>query len=234
MRLVSIHLIGVMTMALALGCGTSSGGGGAADGSMPAMVTPDGLVEVEYAGTGKLFLRESHGIGGYDAIAVAPSFVNYRRTSARLDPEDEDVYLVSLEQAILDVAEAANVEVRNELGPCVIKVGAGFVNVDLARSPTAAVWGRMTLVIEYQDSVSGQTLLRYYAEQHIDREAEGQSRDEKVAQSFDKMIEGVNMIQALRHATAKPSKARPGCSGSLIRAGEPTAANASKPLLPNI
>ncbi len=233
MRLVSIHLIGVMTMALALGCGTSSGGS-AARGSTPAATTPDGLIEVEYDGPGKLFLRANHGIGGYDAIAVAPSFVNYRRTSARLDPEDEDVYLVSLEQAVLDVAEAANVEVRNELGPCVIKVGAGFVNVDLARSPTAAVLGRMTLVIEYQDSVSGETLLRYYADQHVDRESEGQSRDEKVAQSFDLMIQDVNIIKALRQATAKPSEARKGCKGSLIRAGEPTASNASKPLLPPV
>lgn len=186
--------------------------------------TPDGLVRVQIEGPGHLFLRKNHGIGGYDAIAVAPSFVSYVRTSERIDPEDEEVYLVSMEQAILDAAEAAGVNVVNEIGKCVIKVGGGFVNVVIADSDSADVLGRMTLVIEYQDSVSGQSLLRYYAEQQVEHEPEGVSRADHVGESFDRMISEMDPVETLRAATKVPSPPRPGCSGSLIDAGRGDAA----------
>jgi hypothetical protein len=207
---------------VSMGCGTTAVEGGGSDRSN-GTTTVDGLVKVEIEGPGQLFLRKDHGIGGYDAIAIAPSFLNYRRTSARLDPDDEEVYKVSLEQAVLDVAEAAHVPVSNELGPCTIKIGAGFVNVDIARSASAKVLGRMTLVIEYQDSVSGQSLLRFASDQQIERESEGTSREKQIADSFDRMIEEVDMITALRKATAVPSPPRPGCDGALINAGRPPA-----------
>ena len=220
MRLIISALTIVLT--LGIGCGTTSGGEDP-KGGKASSESPDGLVEVAIQGDGHLFLRQNHGIGGYDAIALAPAFVRYRRASARIDPEDEEVYLASLEQAVLDVARAAEVPLVNALGKCVIKVGAGFVNVELATSDTAEVLGRMTLVIEYQDSVSGQSLLRYYAEQYVNRESDGTSRDQQVADSFDRMIEDVNIIETLRAATAVPSEPQPGCNGDLINVGRPAA-----------
>ena len=129
------------------------------------------------------------------------------------------MYAASLEQAIIDVAEAANVPIVDTLGKCVIQVGAGFVNVQLADSDKADVLGRMTLVIEYRDSVSGQSLLRYYAEQYINRESEGTSREQQIGDSFDRMIEGVNIIATLRAATTVPSAPQAGCNGSLVNVG---------------
>jgi hypothetical protein len=209
-----------------LGCGTTSGTGGSDKGyDSSSRTTPDGLVEVDTEGPGHLFLRKDHGIGGYDAIAVAPSFVSYQRNSARIDPEDEEVYLVSMEQAIIDAARANNVEVVNEIGNCVIKVGGGFVNVQLADSAYSDELGRMTLVIEYQDSMSGESLLRYYAEEKIGREPEGVDRADHIARNFDRMISEMNPIESLRAATAVASKPRPGCGGKLIDAGPTTAAS---------
>jgi hypothetical protein len=144
--------------------------------------------------------------------------VTYRRTSARLDPDDEELYLVSLEQSLIDIAEAAHVPIVNAAGECVIKVGAGFVNVDLARSDTAKVLGRMTLIIEYQDSMSGQSLLRSVSNQMIEREAEGTSRDQQIADSFDRMTEEVDVISGLVAATRTPSPPRAGCEGKLVKA----------------
>ena len=220
-RIVTVMSASVVALFLCLGCGATGGTTKPDASTKPTSVTKtvDGLVRVETDSPGILFLRPDHGIGGYDAIAIAPSFVNYRRRSARLDPEDEEIYLVSLEQAILDAAEAANVPVVDHVGDCVIKVGAGFVNVELARSPRADVLGRMTLVIEYRDSMSDQALLRYAAQEQIEREADGTSRQEQVARSFDRMIEDVDIITALRKATAVPSQPRPGCEGKLINAG---------------
>lgn len=206
---------------VSVGCGTTSK---APEEKSATVITVDGLVRVPTDARGDLFLRIDHGIGGYDAIAVAPSFVNYLRTSDRLDPDDEEVYLVSLEQSIIDVANAANVEIVNELGNCVIKVGAGFLNVDLAHSDRDEVLGEMTLVIEYQDSMSGQSLLRYAVDERVMREHDGTSREEQVRKSFDQMVAEVDIITALRKATSVPSSPRPGCKGSLINAGRPAAA----------
>ena len=221
MRFMKLALL--IVFFVGLGCGTPSGGrdtaGKASSDASSGVKSPDGLVEVEIDGPGHLFLRKEHGIGGYDAIAVAQSFVTYRRTSARIDPDEEEVYAASLEQAIIDVAEAANVPIVDTLGKCVIQVGAGFVNVQLADSDKADVLGRMTLVIEYRDSVSGQSLLRYYAEQYINRESEGTSREQQIGDSFDRMIEGVNIIATLRAATTVPSSPQAGCNGSLVNVG---------------
>jgi hypothetical protein len=217
MRFMKLALL--IVLFVGLGCGTPSGGRDTAGKASSGAKSPDGLVEVEIDGPGHLFLRKEHGIGGYDAIAVAQSFVTYRRSSARIDPDEEEVYLASLEQAVIDVAEAANVPIADTLGKCVIKVGAGFVNVQLADSDKADVLGRMTLVIEYRDSVSGQSLLRYYAEQYINRESGGMSREQQIGDSFDRMIEGVNIIATLRAATAVPSLPKAGCNGSLVNSG---------------
>ena len=217
-------IIGLITSVflMSLGCGTTTGGGGSAGPGVATTV--DGLIKVETDSPGDLYLRTDHGIGGYDAIAIAPSFLNYRRTSAKLDPYMEEVYLVSLEQALIDVAESAGVPIVYELGECVIKIGAGFLNVDLARSASAKILGRMTLVIEYKDSVSGQSLLRYVADEKIEREAGGTSREQQIGESFDRMIEEVDIISALRAVTRVPSKPRAGCNGMLINAGRSVAA----------
>ena len=171
---------------------------------------------------GTLYLRPDHGIGGYDAIVIAPAFVNYRRTSARLDPDDEEVYLVSLEQAVVDEANSIGAPIEYAVGQCVIKIGIGFLNVNLARSASADVLGEMLLVIEYQDSLSGESLLRLMVPKKIFRESGGMSRAEQVSTSFDQMIDEVNITTALRSATAVPSKPRPGCEGRLLTAGPPS------------
>ncbi len=230
----SMQLQVIMTAALSIiligfaGCGTTSGSSGA-DGSAPTSKSPtttvDGLIKVDTEGPGSLFLREDHGIGGYDAIVIAPSFVNYRRRSTKLDPDVEEVYIVSLEQALIDEADSIGVEIRSAPGECVITIGIGFVNVDLARSGTAKVLGQMVLVIQYQDSMSGQSLLRFSVPKKIERESDGTSREQQVRRSFDQMIDEVDITTVLRKATIVPSKPRPGCNGSLLSAGLPPASN---------
>jgi len=224
MRGVSIELAMVLaTVAIvSLGCGTTSGTGGAE--SRDARTTHDGLVQVDIDGPGKLFLRENHGIGGYDEIVVVPSFLTYQRGSTHLDPELEKIYEVSLEQALVDAADAAHVPITYDVGNCVLKVGVGFVNVGLSRSSSADLLGEMTLVIEYQDSMSGESLLRYATDEEIEREADGTSREDQIRASFDKMISDINIIDTLRKATKVPSKPRPGCKGGLINAGRPPTA----------
>jgi len=201
-----------------LGCTTTPGT--ERSGALGSEQTFDGLVQTEIDAPGKLFLRPNHGIGGYDAIVVAPAFVNYKRGSAKLTPDLENAYLASLEQSVIDFADAANVPRVNGVGECVLKIGIGFVNVDLARSASAKVLGKMTLVLDYQDSTSRQSLLRYVADEKVERESGGMSREAQVRASFDRMIDDVDIITALRKATVVPSSPRPGCEGKLVSVGQ--------------
>lgn len=222
MRENAITLTILLALSLSLGCaGTGSPPDVSARPPGP-ITTHDGLVKIDIDRPGELFLREDHGIGGYDAIVIVPSFVNYQRKSARLDEDLENAYLAALEQTVYDAAESANVEVVRAVGDCVIKVGAGFVNVNLARAGSRGPLGEMTLIIEYQDSMSRQSLLRYSAKERVERERDGTSRKEQVRTSFGRMIDDVDIISALRKATSVPSPPRQGCNGSLVKAGLPS------------
>ncbi len=201
----------------------SANASASASSNTETRTTRDGLVLVKSDADGDLYLRADHGIGGYDAIVIAPAFVHYRRASPRLEPDTEELYLVSLEQALVDEADSVGAPVVYSVGECVIKIGVGFLNVDLARSDSAQVLGEMLLVVEYQDSLSGESLLRMTAPKRIERESEGVSRDEQVKRSFEQMIDEVNMTSAIRAATATPSGPREGCKGALLRAGLPDA-----------
>lgn len=214
LSLATVAIIGV-------GCATSSGDSPPAVSARTADATTDGLIKVETDRPGDLFLREDHGIGGYDSIVIAPSFVSYRRSSNRLDPDVEVAYLAASEQAVLDAAEEAGAPLVRSPGPCTIAIGVGFLNVELARSDTADVLGEMIFVIQYQDSVSGEALLRYVEPQRIERETGGISRDQQISNSFDRMLAEVNVTGALRAATETPSGPRPGCQGNLLTVGLP-------------
>jgi hypothetical protein len=214
-------LLLAMTVIIGAGCATSSGDGAPVSTARSGETTSDGLMRVETDRRGDLFLREDHGIGGYDAIVVAPSFVNYKRSSDRLDPNVEVAYLAASEQAVMDAAEEAGAPIVNVPGPCTIAIGVGFLNVELARSDTADVLGEMVFVIQYQDSVSGQALLRYVEPQRIERESGGTSREQQIRNSFDRMIEEVDVTSALRAATGTPSGPRSGCEGALLKVGLP-------------
>jgi hypothetical protein len=200
-----------------LGCATTTDSGGSSTKS--ADRTPDGLIRVDTDRPGDLYLRDDHGIGGYDAVIVAPATIFYLRTSDRLDPDLEDAYLAALEQSVMDAADDAGVEMVNTPGPCALTIGVGFVNVELARSDSAEILGEMVFVIQYQDSMSGEALLRFAAPEKIEHASGGISREDQISQSFDRMIQEVDIINALRVATKKPSPPRPGCRGDLLNAG---------------
>ena len=215
-------LAAIFVVGLCLGgCGTTPKKGGSASASAPE-TTRDGLVKVDAYTGGDLYIRPDHGIGGYDSIVVAPASVFYTRTSARLDPEDEDVYLISLEQALVDQANEIGAPIVYDVGHCTIKIAIGFVNVNLAKNDKASVLGEMILVIEYKDSMSGESLLRLMVPEEIEREAEGVTRLEQINASFERMIDEINVTAALRSATVVPSKPREGCKGRLLNAGLPS------------
>jgi hypothetical protein len=220
----AVAMLLTLIFIVSLGCGSTPDATTASAPAPPGLeMTPDGLIKVATEGRGSLYLRPGHGVGGYDSVVVAPAFVNYRRKSVRLDPEDEEAYLASLEQAAIDQAKEIGAPIVYQIGECTIKVGIGFLNVNLAKSESAEVLGEMLLVIEYQDSMSGESLMRVTIPQRIEREPEGVSRVDHVSMNFDQMIDEAAASAGLREATAIPSSPRPGCEGRLLNAGLPSA-----------
>jgi hypothetical protein len=218
MSRLSIRLALVATLLFGFaGCRTGLPDVGA--GPPLGQVTEDGLVLVRATDAGSLYLREDHGIGGYDAVVIVPSFVNYQRSSSRLEDEQEYVYLASLEQTLFDATREAQVEVVKNAAPCVIKIGVGFINLKLARAGSRnPVLGEMTTVMEFRDSTSNESLMRFVAPKRIEREPEGADRVEHVRRSFDRIIAELDIVRVLQSARIAPSPPRPGCKGELLKA----------------
>jgi len=229
---VSVQLQVIITAVLStiligsLGCGTTSGG--AAErrteaGPKHADVSMDGLVKSEFDGPGLLYLREEHGIGGYDAILIEPAAIQYRRGSRKLDTDVENLYLVSLKQALVDEADTLGVEIWDAPDKCAIAIRAGFVNVDITPQAGGKPLLSMAFVLEYRDSVSRQSLLRFSIAKRVERSTEGSSWQRKqIKKSFDRMIEEVNMAAILLNAQSVRPPPRPSCSGTLYTVNVPS------------
>ena len=213
MRVTTTMLI--LALIAGLGCATPSAGPKSA-GEASAK-TADGLDKVEIEMPGVLFLREGHGIGSYDAFLIPPADINYRRRSSKLSPDMEDEFMAQLEQSLLDGASDAEIPVEDTPGECVIAVAIALINVDLERSSSSKTIGTMTLIMEFRDSMSRETLLRYATQNRIESEGRQSDRLRQIRESFDSMVEGLDITQAFRAAGLSDGQTRPGCDGTLAK-----------------
>lgn len=212
--------LGVLLVILALtglGCGStkngSSGGGSAA-----TTQTVDGLTRTEIDAPGVLFIRDDHGIGSYDAFLIPEATISYRRRSVRLPTELESAFMASLEQTLIDAAQEADIPIVQTPGNCVLQVAMGLTDVDIERTKTRSI-GRLTLVMEFRDTLSGQPLLRYATRNTIEREGTDVPRSEQISVAFDKMVGEMEIAGALRAAGLGEDAIRPGCEGTLSKRG---------------
>ena len=142
----------------------------------PVTVSVDGLALVQRDATGLLFTRPAHQIGGYDAFLIDSTSILYRSERRRLDTATEDrmrQYLRdALEQELID----RGVPIADAPGPCVMRIGVTVVGLELADVPrdnggasTTFIrsLGKMTLVTEMRDSMSGEAQLRFATKRNI-------------------------------------------------------------------
>jgi len=215
----------IIALIAGLGCGTPSGEP-KPSGEDNAKAT-DGLVKVGIDMPGILFLREHHGIGSYDAFLIPPADIAYRRRSRKLAPELEEEFLAQLEQSLIDSASDHDIPIDQTPGQCVMQIAIALVNVDLKRSSSAKTLGEMTLVMEFRDSISRQTLLRYATQNQIASEGRQADRTRQLRDSFDVMLEEMDFGAAFRVAGLADDEIRPGCRGTLADRGRAAAASVS-------
>lgn len=228
MRDLAVFLVVILITSLALGCGTTPDGtssGSEKSSSRGRTKTVDGLVKTEIDMPGVLFLREDHGIGSYDAFLVPRASITYKRRSKHLDPELEEEFTATLEQSLIDLAEAADVPVVRSPGACVMLVGVALVNVEVARSTSSGALAQMTAVMEFRDSMSGQPLLRYATQNLLKRQGPG-TQSRQLQRAFDEVMVDMDIGRAMTVAGLGDNQIRPGCNGTLAKRGRAAAAAA--------
>ena len=205
------------------GCGTDRGpdadqGSGVVPTDLAAAKTIDGLERVEVDMPGVLFLREEHGIGGYDEFLIPPSTISYRRSSRKLPRVMEAEFLALLEQSLVDAAEDAEIAVVREPDACVMQVAMNLIDVEVDRRGRDGL-GRMTLLMEFRDASTGAPLLRYATENRVPQPEEGVSRPDQFRAAFDEMVADMEISGALRAAGLGDDSVPPGCRGTLAERG---------------
>jgi hypothetical protein len=213
-----------LLLLLALGgCGTERGpdadqGLAALPADLTASETVDGLKRVEVNMPGVLFVREGHGIGGYDEFLIPASAISYQRASPKLPTAMEAEFLALLEQSLVDAAEDADIPVVREPDACVMQVAMNLVDVEVDRRARDGL-GRMTLLMEFRDASTGTPLLRYATENRVPQPEEGVSRPDQFRTAFDEMVADMEISGALRAAGLQEDTVRPGCRGTLAERG---------------
>ncbi|MCP4905472.1 MAG: hypothetical protein GY910_10875 [bacterium] len=126
--------------------------------------------------------------------------------------------MASLEQSLIDGAEEARIPIVQAPGECVLQVAMGLVGVEIERTTSRSI-GRVTLVVEFRDTLSGQPLLRHATHNTIENEGTGAPRGDQIRQAFDEMVGEMNIGGAVGAAGLSKSEIRSGCLGTLADRG---------------
>jgi len=187
--------------------------------SLTELETIDGLKAREIDAPGRLFLRDDHQIGAYDAFLISESTISYDRQSRVLPEIMEATFLAALEQSLYDAAEDAEIPIVDVPGTCVMEVGMRLADVVVDRAGAERL-GTMTLVMEFRDTESGAPLLRYATQNTIENEGTGIPRSEQFQTAFEGMVAEMEISGALRAAGLTNNATRPGCRGTLAERGQ--------------
>ncbi len=226
-------VIWIAVLIASLGCETPAGSSSGSDSkprrSSKSSRTVDGLVETKIDMPGVLFIREDHGIGGYDAFVIPPVAVNYKRTSKRLSQELENELKTLLRDSLTDGATRSGVPIQEKPSKCAMQIGLALYNVSIARRSDTESLGEMTLVMEFRDSISGQPLLRYATKSRIENRPGGGNRVRQLRKGFDRMVAQMDLRNALVAAGLDDKARRPGCEGLMAKLTQEASQPVSSP-----
>lgn len=181
----------------------------------------DGLERVAVDLPGLLDLRAGHSIGSYDALLIPPAYLSYTRKSRRLTVDAERVFLELLRKSLIDAAEAYEIPIEQAAGPCVMEINLAVHGLNVTLGSRAEELAALTLVMQFRDSTSGETLLRYATDNHVANPSQGVTRDKHLQNGFDRIIDRMDMdMTAAAQATdLKYETIDPGCKGTFNATG---------------
>jgi hypothetical protein len=184
----------------------------------------DGLDRVEISARGVLDLRENHGIGSYDAFLIRDAVLRYRRRSARLTSDAESVFLSLLHGTLLEAATAADIPIVETRGPCVMEIDLEVFDMKLDPLDRNDALADLTLIMQFRDSSSGESLLRYATQNRVEHPTRrGHDADRQLQKGFDRIIAEMDISVALRASGLADDTIEPGCNGTLAARGRAAA-----------
>jgi hypothetical protein len=190
------QFLAVSLMLLGMGCASGSGSGGDkvyyATGK--DAVTPNGLHRVKWEPFAATFLKPGAKLGGYDAVILDKVTISYQRPPRRdpmpgMDNDGMNANFALSSDATAHMKEyfgksfakeltrSNDFRVVDEPGPNVLRIAAHIVNLVITappmrdQAPDETVYtnssGAMTLLLEAQDSLTGETLVSVGERQEI-------------------------------------------------------------------
>jgi len=171
-RSITLVLSAMLTGLLSLSC--AAAGGTAlerAELTPDAPLTSDGLAMVRSTPRARLWVRPDHNLGRYDNIQVTGIGFQYGQGQTRLNESQEARVGEMLVEALTSITEGTPVGESATPGPCVVSLQLGLKDIFLHLGEAAegssisyvSSFGSATMVVEFRDSTSQETLLRYAA-----------------------------------------------------------------------
>ncbi len=142
----------------------------AAVSAAPAELTSDGLAMVRSTPRSRLWVKPDHHLGKYDDILVTGIGFAYGKGQERLGDTQEQQVGEMLREAIAGITDDTPVGQADAPGPCVLALQLGLKDIYLHISETSgssvsyvSSFGSATMIVEFRDSTTDATLLRYAA-----------------------------------------------------------------------
>jgi hypothetical protein len=179
----------------------------------------DGLEQVDAPLPGILELREDHRIGSYDALLFPDPSISYERGSLELSTAAERAFLSLLQESLVTAAQRNGVPIAQERGACVMEVSLRISRMKIDIADRAQQLAEMTLVMQFRDSMSRASLLRYATENRIPSPKESSTPDEQMREGLDRIIAEMNIAVAMRETGFANDTILPGCKGTLAALG---------------
>ena len=135
------------------------------------VLTSDGLKMVRSTPRSKLWIRPDHHIGRYDDIIITGIDFAYGQGQTHLDEGQESEVGEMLVNAIGGITKNSPVGKATTIGPCVVALQLGLKDIQLHLGETSGgssisyvrSFGSATMIVEFRDSTTDTTLLRYAA-----------------------------------------------------------------------
>ena len=134
-----------------------------------AVVTADGLHQVENVPFGSLFMRPDYAFGSYDQFVLGETHVTFEPGAPMLSFEDTEDLKARFNRIAREVISESGREEVAAPGPCVAEINLALVDLDVvnhrasggAGTSVVSSFGAVTLVLEIRDGQTSEPLLRY-------------------------------------------------------------------------
>ena len=173
------------------------------------------LNRVEVPIPGVLELLRDHKIGGYDALLIRDSRLDYRDGSMRLTRAAESAFLSLLSGSLVSATEAAEVPMRNAPDRCVMEIEMDVDALDLETGVHSPDLAELVVTMLFRDSLTGKPLLRYSKRDRIAHPSSGVTNDQQLRVGLRRIVDEMNVATVLRPAGLATDDLIEGCQGVL-------------------